>query len=610
MRPAGAPLPAQRWRFGLPLALLLTLVALVVYAAPAAAWEPWEHGGADEDTCDSSGCHQERASSNTSCLASSCHAGFQTSGSQKCWRCHRPGQSTSSWRSASGCTAVCHLEDGDRNDYASSFSHGTSPHLGASGYGKTCTDCHGLSASTADQGGSPHHDAAGGHAPSCLECHNGVMAPAQTGHEGRSSVCSTCHLGMTPTTDCATCHVGNAGSGGPQITYTNDLPCGDAGCHGRVANHAGTPVSSAPCITCHTEHYATLGTCETCHRDPESFHHGTAVATPLSDCLACHDGTIAARPPGHESFGTQCADCHDGMVKPPSDCLACHSEAQGDVAAVVYTNDLTCGDARCHSMVPVHSGTPIRDVSCTTCHLGHYETLGTCETCHTDPPRFHHGTDAAVPLADCAGCHDGGIGVAKEAHAGMSCTACHDDMTAPPVPATCHTCHDAGTFGQGTCTGCHGASGIFGEDQVHSSAPDVVCGSCHVPHYEDVGGCDTCHEAHAAVHHGTATPAATTLTASAKPRRVRRGARVTLRGSLRGAGGAALAAETVLLQRRTSASAPYRTVARLTTRDDGRFSRTLRPRSTTQYRLVWTAAGAAAAQQPAVKLLKVRVRRR
>jgi hypothetical protein len=581
------------------LILIALLLVLVAAATPASAYENWEHGGARERTCDSSGCHRDQTPGNTACVG--CHSGYTTSSSKKCWDCHEPGTSP-----ASDCAAACHLNQGGSDNYSTSFTHGQSPHLGASGYGKTCANCHGA--------GNPHHAAAAGHQPTCAECHNGTTAklPPSSHNDGKHTNCATCHVGMSkPITDCAACHVGNPGSGGPQIAYSNSPACGDAACHGKIANHAGTPITAAPCITCHTEHYATLGTCTKCHTDPQSFHHATATPRPLSDCAGCHNGTIAATPPNHASYGTSCAVCHTGMNKPPSDCLACHDKPQGGVPAVVYTTDLTCGDARCHTMVPSHSGTPIKNVACTTCHTAHYEDLGTCATCHPDSPSFHHGTATATPLADCAGCHHGAIASAKRSHDGQACVACHEGMTQPPVPATCQTCHAAERFGAVTCTDCHSETGLIGKETAHAPDPGatVSCTTCHKSHYRDLGTCDSCHGSHAETHHGTATLADTQLTLVARPSAVRAHRKATLKGSLRAAG-RALAAQKVLVEARTLKGGTFKKVAVVKTGADGRFSRVVKPRVGTEYRAVWRPAGAyVVLQRPAVDTVKLRVRK-
>jgi hypothetical protein len=823
--------------------LLLPLVLLVTFAvlaAPALAYDPWEHGGAQESTCDSSGCHKDQTPSNTACLQSGCHAGFSTANAKKCWDCHQPGSAPTV-----SCSGTCHLyrANGEHPAYDVAFTHGDTPHLGASGYGKTCAACHADGA---------HHDGTAAAEPTCARCHNGSYAKAPTGHSTYGTDCTSCHTGMNrPSGDCASCHVGNPSSGGPQITYSNDLTCADAACHTKVKNHVGTPISSAACTTCHAAHYQTLGTCTKCHADPQTFHHATARAIPLNDCATCHNGGIAAAPTGHGTFGTNCVSCHTGMNKPSGDCaschvgnpssggpqisysnslacsdagchgkilnhkgtpitaaactechtahyqtlgactkchadpqtfhhataqavplndcatchngsiaapppghaafgsncvschtgmnrpsgdcatchvgkpssgapqvtytnslscddagchakvknhagtpitaaacttchsahyetlgtcttchtdpqsfhhgtakpialqncvdchdgtiakaptkhesygtscagchkgmdipsgscMECHSKAQGKLPAVTYTNELSCADAQCHAKIKNHQGTSIAAASCTTCHKAHYEALGKCSTCHAGPVKYHHGTAKAVPLKDCAACHDGKMAPARQSHAGRSCSACHATMSAPHVPATCQTCHEKATFGSATCTACHSkASGMFGDkEQVHLKDPKVACTTCHdKPHYEDVGSCDSCHESHAAAHHAQATPAPTKLTVAVSKKSVKKGTRVRIGGTLAGAAGP-LASRKILLQARTAKTkgSAFKTVSTLTTGADGKYGRFLRPRASTQYRVVFKAAGDIALQQdPAVKLAGVRVTRR
>lgn len=709
-------------RLFLPLLALVLFVTCAVAAGPALGYESWEHGGAGESTCNSSGCHQDHPPSNTACVTAACHGGMTTSGSQLCWQCHEPGNAPTI-----ACAGSCHLyrESGEDPKYDVAFTHGVSPHLGASGYGKACADCHkdGI-----------HHDAAAATEPSCVDCHNGALAklPPASHNDGKHTVCASCHDGMTIPAggDCAACHVGNPSSGGPQVTFTNDLSCDDAGCHGKIKNHVGTSITKAACTDCHITHYQALGACTKCHTDPQSFHHGTssaialgqcaschnggiakapsnhtgygadcvschtgmdkpsladcaschvgkpgssapqvtytsslacadsgchakiknhegtpitkascttchdahyeAVGTcskchddvdglhhgtakpiPLNDCAGCHDGSIAAAPTGHSGYGTGCTSCHNGMDIPSGQCMTCHDKAQGKVPAVKSTNDLSCGDASCHAKVRNHEGTPIAKASCTTCHQEHYKTLGTCATCHGDTEKYHHGTTKATPLAKCETCHDGKIAVAKQSHAGAACSVCHDAMTPAAVPVKCQTCHSAGKFGSQKCTACHStASGMFGDkEQVHAKDPKVACTTCHKPMYADVGGCATCHGSHAQAHHGTATPADSTLKASVSDRRIKKGERITVGGSLSGVSGA-LGGQKVTLQGRTSSKAAYKTISTFTTKADGTFGRSLKPRTSTQYRLIYAARGdAGLTQQPAVKLLRVKVTR-
>ncbi len=307
-------------------------------------------------------------------------------------------------------------EGHDEPTYITSYTHTRTIHLGASAYGKTCVDCHGVSGGATAPGTSPHHDAVDSSAPDCAGCHDGGIASAPAGHGAYGTNCASCHTGMNrPSSNCSSCHVGRTGTTTPQITYTNTLACADAGCHGKVVNHGATPISAAPCSTCHAAHYQALGSCQTCHPNPQTFHHGTATARPLADCAGCHDGGIAAAPAGHGAYGTSCASCHTGMNRPSSNCSSCHIGKTGTTTPqITYTNTLACADAGCHGKVVNHGATPISAAPCSTCHTAHYQALGSCQTCHPNPQTFHHGTATARPLADCAGCHDGGIAADKD----------------------------------------------------------------------------------------------------------------------------------------------------------------------------------------------------
>ena len=474
-------------------ALLLSgvlILALLAFAAPAPGYSGWRHSTATSKSSCTGGCHAQTTPTNATCT--SCHATYKARGTQKCWDCHKPGQATSSWQQLAGCTATCHISTrtSGQPSYTTASTHDASVHLGAAGYGKTCLSCHGVSTGAAAPGTSPHHDAADAAAPTCSGCHNGAIAAAPTGHEDRGTVCSSCHSGMDlPSSDCASCHVGNAGAAAPQIAYTNSPACGDAACHGKVANHAGTPISAA---------------------------------------------------------------------------------------------------------------------SCTTCHTAHYQTLGACTTCHPGPQAFHHGTAAARPLADCAGCHDGGIAAGKTSHATLACSVCHADMGPASVPAVCSQCHAARKFGTATCTACHSPAGLTGREQVHNATPKagVTCTGCHAGHNADLGVCSSCHGLVPEAHHGVAAVSSSSLTLSAGAGSAAAGTPVVVSGRLLDAGGAAVSGVTVLLQERRLSQASFTDLATLTTGADGGFSHTAQAVAGTRYRAVYRGgssdAGGTTVQRPAI----------
>ena len=312
----------------------------------------------------------------------------------------------------------------------------------------------------ADPDGSPHHDAAAGPSPRAR--------PATTARRRQAAALRT----RRPHTDCATCHDGmnqptgrlrGLPRGQPGFRWAADRLLELAGLRRRRLSRqdreprrdADQRPRRAPPATPRTTR--SLGTCTKCHTGPAELPSRYGHGDTPGDCATCHNGTIAAAAAEpRAATAPSCTTCHTGMDRPSGDCLACHDKAQGGVPAVVYTNDLSCGDARCHAKILNHSGTPISGVACTTCHVAHYEALGTCATCHADPTKFHHGT----AVGDAAGRLHAAATTARSRRPsrrtpGRRAPPATTDMARPPVPATCHNCHDAQTFGAVACTTCH-----------------------------------------------------------------------------------------------------------------------------------------------------------
>jgi hypothetical protein len=151
---------------------------------------------------------------------------------------------------------------------------------------------------------------------------------------------------------------------------------------------------------------------------------------------------------------------------------------------------------------------------------------------------------------------------------------------------------------------------MIGKETIHATDPaaTVSCTTCHEKHYEDLGACNTCHGSHAETHHGTATLADTQLKLAARPATIKARTKATLKGRLL-ADGQALASQKVQIQRKLKGGS-FKNVATVKTGADGRFSRVVKPRVSTQYRAVWRPAGAYVVQQrPAVVTTRLRVRR-
>ena len=235
-------------------------VALAFTAAPAHAFDTWQHDGATGCVC-----HGNGAPTDATCTA--CHAGFVSVPGNTCWSCHFPGQDTSSLSSpSSACSQGCHLYSPVDKGYTVAFTHGANPHLGST---PACLDCH--------PGQSPHHNGAQ-QFDNCTACHNGFQK-----HAGKN----------VPQNKCATCHKGTGSGGAAQ------------------AQHSANPTKKSVCSTCHNKalHAKKRGShitsCGRCHKS--KFHAAQKIPS-SSVCLSCHGR--AAR----HSTGYGCALCHRSAV--------------------------------------------------------------------------------------------------------------------------------------------------------------------------------------------------------------------------------------------------------------------------------------------------------
>ena len=441
---------------------------LAFAAAPAQAFDAWEHGTAG--SCAS--CHPNP--SDQTCA--NCHTGFRVSPqplpngqATTCWSCHEPGQDMSSFTGGTvACAQTCHLFSSATNGYSVEFSHGFAPHLGAN-YAP-CSTCHETSVSWNDPGGSPHHDAVAQQAPNCQACHDGAFASLQVSHDGED--CTSCHRnGMTKpavsVSFCLGCHESAQHPEAKQIDYTVTTDC--TACHGLWSIHSATPGASvADCTSCHAAHYQSLGACTTCHSDPAGYHHTGAALIPLSQCTVCHDGTIASAKVTHDGL-LACTSCHTGMNIPaaPATCTICHE------AATFGTADCTT----CHGPAGIFGSDQIHNAGpnahrCTQCHIGYQKHAGqvSCKTCHTTATAFHHAVTTSPGSKQCADCH-------KKTHAGRrlaatTCASCHRGTAPKADPAVQHS---STVKKLSRCSVCHSTI------QVHAKTrrSSMSCRSCH-----------------------------------------------------------------------------------------------------------------------------------
>jgi hypothetical protein len=353
--------------------------ALAYNAAPAHAFINFQHASAN--TCAS--CHPNGiATPPTDANCTACHPGFKSVPGRQCWSCHTPGQPTATLSSpASACSQGCHLFDESLKLYNTDFTHSEAPHLGASGFGKTCLDCHGTSASAFNPAASPHHAGQTLAAPSCADCHNGTLATAQVSHDGVG--CSDCHgATMAPPETPEACYACHA-----QKTFgTADCVT----CHA-TAIHNAKP-SAPACATCHQGFQSHAGklTCTKCHSNFAGLHHSTASVSSVKTktCRACH------------------AKKHAGRAVPNSKCSACHK-----------------GKAPASRPAAQHSSTITKARVCSACHSKalHAKSFGarlTCRSCHTAK---YHGAQPRPGNSVCTRCHT----AARNHAVGFACFVCH-----------------------------------------------------------------------------------------------------------------------------------------------------------------------------------------
>jgi hypothetical protein len=349
--------------------MAIAFAAAFALAPPASAYQGWGHDLAAQCV----DCHYSPTLGDQTCTQY-CHVNFKSVPGKQCWSCHVPGQDTSSLSSpSSACSQGCHLWDQAATAYTIPFTHGSAPHDGASGYGKTCLDCHQTSVAFNNPGGSPHHSGQTTPPPTCQDCHNGVYAAAQATHDGNP--CTSCHTGMNippvPST-CNNCH--------PATTFgTPDcLRCHASAVH----NPEPQPPACADCHGSAYQQHAGKVACQTCHTGIAAFHHGQSTTTTQKNCRSCH----AKKHAGKNVPQSKCATCHKGKGTGPA------AKAQHSTAV---TNGAVCSG--CHSK-PLHaSALGSHITSCRTCHKGKYHAAqntpknSVCTPCHSRAVRHSNG---------------------------------------------------------------------------------------------------------------------------------------------------------------------------------------------------------------------------
>lgn len=199
----------------------------------------------------------------------------------------------------------------------------------------------------------------------------------------------------------------------------------------------------------------------------------SAHAEVEGECGKCHDRTDKKRQK------QLCLDCHEDVAKDVSgkrgfhgrtalrsQCNACHTEHKGRGADIVHFDAAAFDHSRTDfNLMGAHTVAP-----CTSCHEAgkkFREAPGQCVDCHRDDDS-HRGKLGT----DCGECHDPtSFGDTSfdhsktrfpltNAHAGVTCAACHRDPAFKGTPMRCVDCHATDDLHRGArgpeCATCHG----------------------------------------------------------------------------------------------------------------------------------------------------------
>jgi nitrate/TMAO reductase-like tetraheme cytochrome c subunit len=248
-----------------------------------------------------------------------------------CADCHKSGN----YSSTSIDCYTCHQQD---------YTATTNPNHIASGFVKTCSNCH-----TLTPGWKP-------------AAYNHITFPLTLGHAGQA--CTDCHIGGNYTTtspDCYSCHQQNyTATTNPNHTAAGfPTTCGT--CHNTNPgwkpasfNHTAFPLTlghaTPTCADCHKGNYtSTSPDCFSCHvtdyNNSTNPNHKTLAFSTV--CTQCHTTNPGWKPATYTQHDTQfpiysgrhrgqwtvCTDCHTNTANYAIfTCITCHNKANMDSA--------------------------------------------------------------------------------------------------------------------------------------------------------------------------------------------------------------------------------------------------------------------------------------
>lgn len=293
------------------------------------------------------------------------------------------------------------------------------------------------------------------------------------------------HIGAHGTMSCADCHGDISPKAGHPDPGVVDKPMRSffkldqcTGCHGDVLDdlqkgtHAGKPLAKdrdyQACVICHNPHYV---------RGKDPLPKTFDPAKPVEgQCGACHEKRQSLPPLGQDD--ARCLSCHKavntateaGRTAVSRLCLSCHGPERAKAAtgpAAMATMDAQALAANSHGRL-------------------------SCLDCHRDAARFGHGHQDRVACATCHARHD--EKVIHDAHADVTCEACHLAGTAPRREwGSGRVAADLGQIAPGkllvhrmalpkdetSCRRCHFPGNVLGAAAMVLPAKGLICLPCH-----------------------------------------------------------------------------------------------------------------------------------
>ncbi len=375
-------------------------------------------------------------------------------------------------------------------------------------------------------------------APLCLKCHTDIQD--QIVNE------NGLHARLKQVDRCAACHSDHRGrdfdpTQSALANFDHSLTRFSL-LHHQI-DYDATPMACSDCHT-RTDFVVPSDACAACHAQADNVFMVQHVTDFGQDCLACHDGLDSMARFDHNSTGfllegqhatTRCASCHvNGVFQGTArECVACHQEPEMHRGLF----DLQC--ETCHSPQAwspaqlngawfdhqnqagfslARHAVDYQDqpITCTTCHRNDLQTFdqAVCADCHSAADPIFMQDHQAQFGPNCTSCHDGvdrmrnfdhaDVFPLDGAHAGLECTACHENQMFAGTPSECWQCHaepeiHAGFFGL-QCQNCHQTDAwaparmrvhTFPLD--HGNQGEVSCEVCHPNRYTEYT-CYGCHE--------------------------------------------------------------------------------------------------------------------